>query len=297
MKRPFSVFSVSSVAFLVSVAFVLSVASVAAQQPRVANGNVQPQAVSGSLDRTIRDLSSRTGDPFWIAYAVPSANPDSQMCCWSNDGNTTCQLEPGASNAVNLATRSTTDPIRLESGDVFFVFYRVEQGQVTRIRTFSEECPLDASGRTIHWLTGVKPAESVAVLNAYATAPNRRPADSALSALAMHADASALDTLVTLARNAENTHVRGQALFWLARRAGQKAVGTITDAINNDPETDVKRRAVFALSQLPKDQGVPLLIDVARKNANPAVRKQAIFWLGQSKDARALKFFEEILFK
>jgi hypothetical protein len=300
MKRPFSVSSVSSVAFLVSVvsvAFVLSVAWAAAQQPRVANGNVQPQAVSGSLDRALRDLSSRPGDPFWIGYAVPSANPDSQMCCWSDGGNTTCHLEPGTSNTINLTTRNTTDPIRLESGDVFFVFYRVEQGQVTRIRTFSEECPLDASGRTIYWLNGVKPAESVAVLNSYATAPNRRPADSALSALAMHADASALDALVTLARNAESTHVRGQALFWLARRAGQKAVGTITDAINNDPETDVKRRAVFALSQLPKDQGVPLLIDVARKNANPAVRKQAIFWLGQSKDPRALKFFEEILFK
>jgi hypothetical protein len=40
---------------------------------------------------------------------------------------------------------------------------------------------------------------------------------------------------------------------------------------------------------------VPLLIDTARKNRNPAVRKQAMFWLGQSNDARALAFFEEIL--
>jgi hypothetical protein len=40
---------------------------------------------------------------------------------------------------------------------------------------------------------------------------------------------------------------------------------------------------------------VPLLIDQARNNKNPAVRKQAMFWLGQSKDPRALKFFEEIL--
>jgi HEAT repeat protein len=52
---------------------------------------------------------------------------------------------------------------------------------------------------------------------------------------------------------------------------------------------------VFALSQLPKDEGVPKLIEVARTNRNPQVRKQAMFWLGQSKDARAVKFFEEIL--
>ena len=54
---------------------------------------------------------------------------------------------------------------------------------------------------------------------------------------------------------------------------------------------------MFALSQLPKDDGVPRLIQVARTHSNAAVRKQAMFWLGQSNDPRALKFFEEILFK
>jgi HEAT repeat protein len=113
----------------------------------------------------------------------------------------------------------------------------------------------------------------------------------------MHRDPSALERLLRTAREGATTHQRGQALFWLAQRAGDKAVGAITDAIANDPETDVKKRAVFALSQLPKDEGVPLLIQVARTNANPAVRKQAMFWLGQTRDARAVKFFEEILFK
>jgi HEAT repeat protein len=89
--------------------------------------------------------------------------------------------------------------------------------------------------------------------------------------------------------------VRGQALFWLAQKAGAKAAAAITDAIDNDPETEVKKRAVFALSQLPGDEGVPRLIEVARTNRNPAVRKQAMFWLGQSRDARALAFFEEVL--
>ena len=180
---------------------------------------------------------------------------------------------------------------------MFFVLYRVEQGQVTRIRTFSEECALDAGGRTMMWLTGVAPRDSVAYLSTLVSSPTRRTADAALTALSLHAEPAALDALIGFARGAESAHVRGQALFWLGQRAGQKAVGTISDAIEKDPETEVKRRAVFALSQLPKDEGVPLLIGVARTNANPVVRKQAIFWLGQSKDPRALKFFEEILFK
>jgi hypothetical protein len=274
---------------------VLSAAAAFAQQPRIANGQIQPQPLTGSLDAAMRAIASKGSDPVWIGYAVPAANPDSQMCCWNDGGTTACNLEPGAANTTNLTT--SAGPLRLDSGDVFFVLYRFEQGQVTRIRSFSEACPLDAGGRTIQWLTGVKPAESVGLLNAYATAQPRKPADAALSALSQHAGPEAIDTLVKLARSADSSHVRGQALFWLAQRAGQKAVGAITEAIERDPETDVKRRAVFALSQLPKDEGVPLLISVARTNANPAVRKQAIFWLGQSKDPRALKFFEEILFK
>jgi HEAT repeat protein len=72
-------------------------------------------------------------------------------------------------------------------------------------------------------------------------------------------------------------------------------VGAIRSAVDNDPETEVKRKAVFALSQLPKDEGVPLLIDIARTNNNREVRRQAMFWLGQSKDPRAVSFFEQVL--
>jgi hypothetical protein len=36
---------------------------------------------------------------------------------------------------------------------------------------------------------------------------------------------------------------------------------------------------------------------VARSNKNAAVRKQAMFWLGQSKDQRAVRFFEEVLLR
>ena len=103
--------------------------------------------------------------------------------------------------------------------------------------------------------------------------------------------------LVALAKSDPEAHIRGQALFWLAHRAGQKEIAAINGAIASDPATEVKKKAVFALQQLPKDQGIPLLIQVARANGNPEVRKQAMFWLGQSKDPRALAFFQEVLGK
>jgi hypothetical protein len=286
---------------ITTIAVLLASASQAAAQPRLTNGQVRTTAVSGALSRAaIEGAAGRTGAA-WVGYAVPIVPGDRQMCCWSNGPNGSwngCGLETRSGVTISGASTQPAAPVKLEGPTQLFVLYRVESGSIGKIRTFSEDCPLDAGGLTLHWLTGVRPADSVSLLAGFIDAASGRSmADGALSALAMHADTAALDRLVNAARQGATTHVRGQALFWLAQRAGDKAIGTITDAINADPETEVKRRAVFALSQLPKDEGVPRLIEVARTNANAAVRKQAMFWLGQSKDPRALKFFEEILFK
>ena len=54
----------------------------------------------------------------------------------------------------NRYTQST-DPIRLEPADFFFVMFRIEEKQITRIRTYSANCPLDAGGKAVHWFTNV----------------------------------------------------------------------------------------------------------------------------------------------
>jgi hypothetical protein len=124
---------------------------------------------------------------------------------------------------------------------------------------------------------------------------NDKVRERAVFALFVSKESEATDLLIATAKNDRSAHVRGQAYFWLAQKAGKKALGALTDAVENDPDTEVKRRAVFGLQQMPNGEGVPKLIEVARANKNPAVRKQAMFWLGQSKDPRALTFFEEIL--
>jgi HEAT repeat protein len=125
--------------------------------------------------------------------------------------------------------------------------------------------------------------------------PSDRVREKAAFGLSVSQAPTALPALIAAAKADNSARVRGQALFWLAQKAGKDAAGAITDAIERDPETEVKKRAVFALSRLPKDEGVPRLIEVAKNNRNPEVRKQAFFWLGQSKDPRAVQFFEEIL--
>ncbi|MGI8782572.1 MAG: HEAT repeat domain-containing protein [Acidobacteriota bacterium] len=152
--------------------------------------------------------------------------------------------------------------------------------------------------KAVFWLGAARGRKGYEVLRRLAQQdPSEHVRDKVTFALSVSKQPEAVDTMIAMARGDSSARVRGQALFWLGQKAGQKAINAIAGAIDNDPETDVKKKAVFALSQLPKDEGVPLLIGVARSNRNLHVRKQAMFWLGQSRDPRALVFFEEILTK
>lgn len=250
------------------------------QTPRLSNGRIESHTTT-NIARDLQALANTLTEPTWIGYTQPLIDGDHQMCDYWNNGNRYSQ---------------STDPIRLEPADFFFVLFRVEEKQITRIRTYSENCPLDAGGKAVHWFNNVSVGDSIGYMKTFMSpTAARKLNDSAVTVISLTKGDQALNELLTLARDGSSSAIKGNALFWLAQRAGQKAIGTITAAIENDPDTKVKEKAVFALSQLPKDEGVPLLIQQARNNKNPAVRKQAMFWLGQSKDPRALKFFEEIL--
>jgi hypothetical protein len=292
--------------------------AIASQQPRILNGRLNALP-AGSLQQTFKTAVSAQTEIAWIGYSVPVADRNWGSCCWSSadgttymsgsfrDGNTpccgNCRIEPASGPTTTTRqtpTPATTPagPVKLEGAERMVVMFRVADRKVERIRSYSEDCELDAGGRSVTWLQDVRPAESVALLESLIGVnvdKGNRVAKGALSAMAMHAEPSATEVLIRVARSHQDAGVRSEALFWVGQKAGRRAAGTITEAIEKDPETEVKKRAVFALSQLPPSEGVPLLIDIARKNPNPVVRKQAIFWLGQSKDPRALEFFAEIL--
>jgi HEAT repeat protein len=152
--------------------------------------------------------------------------------------------------------------------------------------------------KAVFWLGSARGRRGYELLRKLITEDaSDRIREKAVFGLNVSKEPEAVNTMIEIARNDRGSHVRGQALFWLGQKAGKKAIAAISEAIDRDPETEVKKKAVFALQQLPADEGVPMLIQVARSHKNPAVRKQAIFWLGQSRDARALRFFEEILLR
>jgi hypothetical protein len=306
--------SFKAIASVLVAAVVLGTAA-AAQQPRIENGAVTVQTAASPLAQSFRALVSSQPEVTWIGYAVPVAGRDHVMCCFGSGNNYVsgsmsgnnvccgvCTLENSSGTTMSSRTESTSPSgaIKLEGPDHMVVLFRIADRRVERVRVFSEDCRLDAGGRPVKWIDNVRPAESVALLESLAATAGDakdRVTNSAIMAISLHAEPSALETLFRIARSGNEARARSEALFWLAQRAGDKVAATIRERIDQDPDTEVKKRAVFALSQLPKDEGVPLLIQVARTNKIPEVRRQAMFWLGQSRDPRAVDFFAEVLSK
>jgi hypothetical protein len=279
------------VAFAMVLVFCCAAAHGLAQQPMTVNARIVPRATGTDLRQTFEAILKEQADPAWVVYTVPVAG---EMALRSDDWSERCRLEPAVTSGAG-SNNGLAGPVKLEPSPTVMVLFRVQQHEVQKIRTYSSDCQLDAGGLTLIWLDKVSPAQSVALLRTFtADSSSNSQAESALSALARHGDPAAADVLFDLARTG-TARQRQRSLFWIARRAESKAAATISDAIERDPDLEVKKQAVFALSQLPRGEGVPILINLARSATNPTVRKQAFFWLGQSKDPRALSFFEQVL--
>ena len=336
------------------------------QQPQVTNGTVVP--VTTTIERAVAAAAAEA-EPSWVAWNAPAVNGRSQSCCWYSNNDDRwygCGLEPRAAGAPEVKPPQPAGPVRLEGGTTLLVMARVSGGRVERVRSFSDDCPLDAGGRTIRLVENVAPEAGVRFLSGLIASQSSGDgrsnihnnalsaiggtagpaADAALDTLAGDAQPAklrkqaifwigqsrgvagfaklramldrepagdvrrsiiqaisrstapdAVPALLAIAKNDPDPSTRGEALFWLAQTAGKSVARDISAAAANDPDTKVQERAVLALSQLPKDEGVPLLIGIARTHTNAKVRERAMFWLGQSKDPRAVKFFEEILSK
>ncbi len=197
---------------------------------------------------------------------------------------------------VRAADTDSKPPRLAESALAALAFHDDPSADAALERLAAASQPESIREKVSFWLGAARGSRGYQVLRRMMQEDqSARVREKVVFALSISGEPEALGTMIDAAKNDKSERVRGQALFWLGQKAGKKAVTAITDAIENDPETEVKKRAVFALSQLPADEGVPRLIQVARTNRNREVRKQAMFWLGQSKDPRALSFFEEIL--
>jgi hypothetical protein len=137
-----------------------------------------------------------------------------------------------------VGTGPARNAVRLEGSDRMVVLFRVAERTVDRIRVFSEDCELDAGGRTVTWLEGVRPAESVALLESFATpADGRRDrvTDGAISAIALQGDPAADASLDRLVAANQPEAVRKKVTFWLGNTRGAHGLTTLRRVLKEDP--------------------------------------------------------------
>lgn len=208
-----------------------------AQTPQIQNGRVETRAVT-SLARDVAALTAQTGaTPQWVAWQVPMIDGERGLCCtYYSDGMTSpvrgCTMEPADPHATWKAPDfpAPSGPVQLEAGTMLTVFVRLVEKRIERLRVLSDDCPVDAGGRDVKWLTGVSGADSVAFLKQLALDEKMdvdvrsRISLAAVRGLALHRDPAAVGVLIDMAStSAHSPHLVA------ARREAMQGLGQSRD--------------------------------------------------------------------
>jgi HEAT repeat protein len=243
-----------------------------AQPKLLVNATVDTRS-GAALDREFKTLLAAQPQPAWIMYDVPAVRNPSLSCEYVRDG----YSSPGV--------------IHLEPPGHAVILFRVEANAVTRIRSLSPDCEIDAGGLPVHWLTDVAPAQSVALLASYV--PRREldgdgPGTAAVAAIGAHADPSADAALDRLLAPTQPEWLRRSTASLVASQRGRPGVEAVKNLIANDSSDNVRQAAINGLARNKEPEAVDLLIATARADRNPRIRAQAISALNRKPGQPAL---------
>jgi HEAT repeat protein len=271
----------------------------AAETPQVINAKLETRVVSGSLSDALHGIEAQADKPEWVGYSVAEIAGDRTVCCGnfndSYNGCGTCRLER-ENNVIgsNPQKDATGGTVQLEGSRQLVVLFRLEDKQVMRIREASENCTLDAGGLSFVWLTGVKPAESVAVLADFVHKASfeghgeHEIGQGALSAIALHADPAADRAFESFVAADQPEQLRKHASFWLGASRGKAGELLLQKMAKSDPSPEVRSQVAFALSVSHEPEALNEMIRMAKDDESTHVRGQALFWLAQKAGQKAM---------
>lgn len=176
----------------------------------------------------------------------------------------------------NAATATTID-----------VLVRIDQGAVDKIRFVGAGCRLDAGGLAFTWLTGVQAGDSVDCLSSLVTQDDRKHADEALAAIAMHETGKATTALAGFASSANPLWLREKGAFWLGAARGHDGL-LVLEKLAADPDPEFRAKLAFDLSISHEPAATDDLIRLAKSDTDTRVREQAIFWVAQKAGKKAV---------
>ena len=283
------------VAAILSLSLVVS--AVRADQPQLVNAKLETRPVAQSLEASVNQIAAETEQAQWLGYEVEAVAGDHSVCCGYDRGSShegdcdACDLEQQHRPSLSPGDKGKT--VKLEGPQQLIVLFRAEKKSVMRIRLASANCTLDAGGLRVVWLTGVKPEESVALLSTYVAAKNftvrhgHGLSDEALTAIALHLDASADRAFASFVAPEQPPALREKAVFWLGAARGKAGLALLQKLAKSDPSTHVREQVAFALSVSGEPGALDEMIRMAHEDTDARVRGQALFWLAQKAGKKA----------
>jgi hypothetical protein len=186
-------------------------------EARLTHAQSQTRALTGSLDQDFRSLVQAQSGPAWIGYVVSRAPRGGDTCLWDQ------QAPP-------------RPVVMLEGARHAVILYRIERREVVRIRAYAIDCEFDAGDLPFYWLTGVRPEDSIRLLDTFTQGNDtlrqvQMLASSAIYAIGAHSEPNALDLLIAKARNDKSRTVRRAAFSAIGRLQDPKAFAFLEEIL------------------------------------------------------------------
>ncbi|HEX5045142.1 MAG TPA: HEAT repeat domain-containing protein [Candidatus Polarisedimenticolaceae bacterium] len=233
---------------------------------------------SGTIPAAALAEAARDRDESWVGWSVPAIPKPVEMCCLDDRFKAS-----GCSLAEGNDSWGTSDQDVHPGASQFFVLVQTREGAPRRIRVLSPTCPVEGADRRVTWLGAVEPAASLDALEPLLDARRDEVADTALAAVAHHADARADAILERRALDrAASREARQQAMFWAANARGPSGYRMVERILSTDPSGDVREHAIFALTQSELPEAPERIRRASVEDRDPDVRAQALFWLAQT---------------
>jgi HEAT repeat protein len=266
--------------------------------PQVENARLEKRTLAEPLAAGVKGWAANAEQPQWLGYAVPQVGRERAMCCGDSNGGWRngcghCRLEE-RDGVTNMTSKDETGTTKLEAPRSIAVLYRAESRHVTKIRVVSLECSLDAGGRPFVWLSNVKPAESVQLLETFVQGTDLDASDDdhisqgALTAIALHADPAADRALESFTNSSQPESLRKQTAFWLGAAREKAGLAVLEKMAKGDTSPEVRAQVTFALSVSHEPGAVEEMIRMAHDDQSTHVRGQALFWLAHKAGQKAV---------
>jgi HEAT repeat protein len=282
-----------------AVLLLIAIGAGAIQAPQIQNGRVETRQAT-AIDTELARVAAGSVEPVWAGWRVPIADGQRGSCStYSNDSYYVRGefLENGPFNGGNSPQLMAppAGPVQLEATSALVILVRMADGRVERLRSIGADCPLDAGGRTVYWLQGPTPVESVKYLESLlrpntgiTPAQEQRLSAAAVSAIALHRDPSADAVLDRLAMADTDSDLRRAARSSLGSVRGAHGFAVLRQLVDRERVPDIRRQLVGALGLTRQTGTVDALLQIARRDSDAKVRGEAAYWLPQRGGPRAI---------